>query len=891
MQLGALADLVGATVTAQAVAPGGPTMFVGERGSRRVALEEYLGWLTVLEAAFPSREELAQRLRLLYYPTRYSDLLVTNVDLAALPAGSTAEVRDAWEALLHAGYVLVPVGAERLAVRITPLWAALDATPRWASMETVLSWQGLSTVGYLTWQGELCRVVDEWLLRRLRNPTQPQDETAANVPAGMADWLTRAVAQQAPREDLRGAIDALLLADWARREPATPVSALLARYYAFGPAAPGQPSAATRLDALISTDPSARQLQITRTEPSVRLLVTSGLTVWAMYYQRDRRGSHLDRFLGASPAERRPWFNVAVGALADLTVATLMHADQWRLPTWPAQPDPLYGGYDLGPGDDDTSLTYGGTVRAADPGGHVARLVADLTTAETAAPAGLGFDGVLTDPNTRFGERLALLVREFQIEASQRWMWGRTAAGVWGRHPAYRRYRGRITGIVDWETRRSLQLWLSRPDFATANATDPPTELAAAGLSQVGNGLRVFSADPADHTTNATGNWWWWDDEQSGGPRVYARDRLQRRAVPVVDQLAADPEVVALGGWTNNPFAPPPGGPVLVHDRGTWQTALLRMDRLEALNQFLSTVHPFRHDAESTYAVVYAMSAPEISGCLDSYTGWDVARMSFGLCHWTLRLEQLPVIRGELASLLAWHRDNYPASYRDDFASWGVDVDPFAALPVVAPGKVVGPVKVWGASRDLPYASAGIPGGSVELLEWFRSWRSVFRILGALRGSDDLLRSVWRLARRRLRLVLAEPWSADPARNTDITDPAGDPATFGEVVNSEAGAAALLRWHINQPGRVFPPGAVESTVQDAVRHAAAAAGFALPRPAAMLAASDPFAAALATALADPARPAAGTVNAAGAVNATIPDLANRKPSQLAASFRLWSVGT
>jgi hypothetical protein len=86
-------------------------------------------------------------MRLLYYPVRFNDLLKTNTDLASLPVGGAADVRAAWEQLLHAGYVVVSVPGTEYTVRIATLWPALDAVPRWASLDTVLSWQAMSMLG------------------------------------------------------------------------------------------------------------------------------------------------------------------------------------------------------------------------------------------------------------------------------------------------------------------------------------------------------------------------------------------------------------------------------------------------------------------------------------------------------------------------------------------------------------------------------------------------------------------------------------------------------------------------------------------------------------------------------------------------------------------------
>jgi hypothetical protein len=174
-------------------------------------------------------------------------------------------------------------------------------------------------------------------------------------------------------------------------------------------------------------------------------------------------------------------------------------------------------------------------------------------------------------------------------------------------------------------------------------------------------------------------------------------------------------------------------------------------------------------------------------------------------------------------------------------------------------------------------------------MDWMRSWRAIFRLLWLLRTDTNLMLAMWGLARWRIQRVLAGRWSPNPAINTDIVGPAGGPATYGEILTSEAAIAALMRFHINRPDRLFPPGTVETTVQDAIRDAALAAGVALPTPAAALSADPAFAAAVVPELTGPARDPTGTVAALRAVNAVVPDL-GRRVNIAAGSFQFWAVG-
>ncbi|MFD3504235.1 hypothetical protein [Streptomyces sp. NPDC058678] len=889
----------------QALAPGGiPNVFAGEPGTRQVPLEEYVQWLEVLENAFPVRADLVERFTLMYHPSRFSRILRLDPSRRVPPMGLSPRQVDAWTSLLHTGYVEVPGPGRRQAVRMTAVWPAL-CVPRWVSIGSVLYWHGISLPGYTTWVGALQDVVGEWLRRRRLDATKPEDETDANLAADAGLWLQRALSRFLPREDLRGAIDAVVLSVWAERDPSLSLGNMMRIYYGLtpGPHPPDTPQADRRLDLFASSEPMLLWNGTSRTADSLNgILSASQLAAWALAETRDPA---ITPFVYDGP-HLRPWFGAAMKVVSEALVAVLLHAgdEQRTLPSWPARPDSLYGGWDLRRGDNDATLTYAGQARPGDPGGHVARLVADLCNSDIAVPPGLGFTGRRDDVDTVFGGHLALLVREFQIEASQPWVRARSAMG-WTRQPAFRRYRGRITGHLDRDTRHTLQLWLNRPDFPVSNRTDPLPELeAACGQLQLANGLTVFHASPGNHTQQVEDDLWWWDDVADSGPRVYARDHLRRADIPAAEVLRGDPEVVTLGSWTDNPLyqpggpqPPPPnaqprGGGLLLPARGSWASKVFSVaELLGAGAPFPPPGDPLRAEAESTFIVVYAMTHPESLGRLDVYNAWDRARMSLGLCHWTQGAAMLPTVRGELGALFALYKDRYPGEFAARLGSWGLDVDTFAVAAPGAPGIRNAPLQVWGLSEDVPEPSRPIPGVEVELREWLRSWRSIFRLLWLLRTDSAMLLAQWGLARWRIQGALAGRWSPDPAINTDIVDAAGAPATYGQILTSEAAVAAFMRYHINKPARVFPNNA-ENVVQGAIRAAAATAGVGLPTLAAALAANPAFAAAVVTTLIDPARddpPPQDTIKATEAVNTVVPDF-GRRPSRVAGSFQFWTTG-
>ncbi|MFI6742896.1 hypothetical protein ACIBI9_59250 [Nonomuraea sp. NPDC050451] len=198
-------------------------------------------------------------------------------------------------------------------------------------------------------------------------------------------------------------------------------------------------------------------------------------------------------------------------------------------------------------------------------------------------------------------------------------------------------------------------------------------------------------------------------------------------------------------------------------------------------------------------------------------------------------------------------------------------MQPFAALVGGVRGIREGSLRVWGLSAGVPQTSVAIPKAEVQLVEWLWSWRSIFRILAALRGDKDFLYAAWALSRWRVREVLAGRWSNKPVHNTDIVGAPGAPATFGQILTSEAAVAALMRWHINMPGRIYPPKQAEGVVQGAIREAADHAGVPTPTTAAALVASPIFADAVVAILADPNNDP-GTIRADAAVAANVPGL-------------------
>ncbi|MFI6742894.1 hypothetical protein ACIBI9_59240 [Nonomuraea sp. NPDC050451] len=201
-------------------------------------------------------------------------------------------------------------------------------------------WNGLSLVAHVSWLGGVRDVVLEWLRRRRVDPTPLASETAANRPADAAEWLHRAIRQRLPREDLRGLLDAVVLAAWMADDPALALSERLQRYYGLqlGPHLPGTPEVGARLDHFVAAEPMLWN-GVTRTAASLGAEITaSALSGWALWNVHD---AALTPYV-TDGTRLRPWYAAALTDLAAALVTVLLHAgaEQRTLPSWPAEPDP-----------------------------------------------------------------------------------------------------------------------------------------------------------------------------------------------------------------------------------------------------------------------------------------------------------------------------------------------------------------------------------------------------------------------------------------------------------------------------------------------------------------------------------------------------------------------
>jgi hypothetical protein len=229
-------------------------------------------------------------------------------------------------------------------------------------------------------------------------------------------------------------------------------------------------------------------------------------------------------------------------------------------------------------------------------------------------------------------------------------------------------------------------------------------------------------------------------------------------------------------------------------------------------------------DKRSTYRVIRAVSEAECVGYFDSVNAYDPGVISVGPCHWTFALGQSGGIAaaGELAGFVAYYRKKDPEEFRKFFTRFGLDVN-----------------HEWGEDGAKLYSSQlrtysncwwtrPIEDGSTTPMpqtlaevNYYRSWHWFYRWVMAGRTMPAYCKAMYDFARIRLRDLLSTPFADEtdlPKHSTD-QERVTRPATLGEVFSSEAATALLLRWHINQPGRVLRKGLASSRIRQVIEKA------------------------------------------------------------------------
>ena len=330
-------------------------------------------------------------------------------------------------------------------------------------------------------------------------------------------------------------------------------------------------------------------------------------------------------------------------------------------------------------------------------------------------------------------------------------------------------YTGRISGVVNEETRNAIEYWLEN-DYRC------PVVIEAWNRT---NGVR---------STLYQSNIWKYNDMTSTAPRIYFRDFTNTYTYPASkpqSQYHVVSEYVSYLSWSGGRSLPP---------RHTWTEAEMLPSKLISTNITLQNFSIQTEAIKSTYRVIRAVSEVECIGFFDALNSYDNAFMSLGPCHWTLGIVDSStsvVSNGELGGFLAYMRENKADAYNLAVGTFGLI-----------------PNKDWGADGGSLYSTS-----SRKYTSWYRveaegndnytdvpknesegnflkSWHWYFRYSMAGRTIEGWQQGMWDMARIRLRDILDTEWSS-----TDTTK-------IGEIFTSERAVAIILRWHIRYPAHM-----------------------------------------------------------------------------------------
>ncbi|WP_066953303.1 peptidoglycan-binding domain-containing protein [Streptomyces lushanensis] len=824
-----------------------------------------------------------QRLRLLYYGQRvgnslFDRVLDTDPRLRDSPMTTDRYPQDLLDQLFRTGPVLVG-GRDRSPVDVSHIWVLADR--RLNGLSTLSHVAGLflaDVTGLLSWMGDLASWWIAFNDRRIKarlaavaagrpvtDPvfTEPMDE--ASLEAGPRAWLAEGAAR-CDIDDLLGDIDAMVLMPEfgrLRRDTSTPIADLLAAYYGLNdrPDDRAHPHVDNRFHLFVQrASPEIPHEPVDKDNPTsgvrlapdagdrIRSLLKSAIGSTLLTVRLSKSSHHatarrafpeIDPLVvpptapfpgGDLPSQLQaqlyhelasPWGAAMLTAISERLTAFLTTGLEgeggWRIGDWPTEPSPLHrwGGAELAIGAVDPAAPGGET---SGPG-PVRRLQLDLDA--------LGF--TTGTPDGSFGPRTAVALREFQIEAQSPRMYvpvRPAPAEGYEVVPADRRHFGPVNGVLDEQTAAVLSIWVDLAKVDEPALTRPLNPLRVKAYRHSSAGLGEVVHDDV----------WRYDDVQDQSLLVCATDSMRRHWHDAVESGGPVPvefgptgeQPLALGQWTSSGS----GGPVLLPSKDyptLWPSA--KVTAVRCADPDRPPLPPGLPVEPSQYRAVAAIAHVEVYSNFDVHNCWDVARFSIGLCHWTLAADAA----GELPALLGYYKHLYPEDYHRTIGRFGIE--PAEPWPwpqdsgASAQAKFTGRLRMHGLHDALGVVRPGralvfMPseGGTADpdryLLDWFRSWRGLFRFTMALRGSAYFRHAQYRFTLLRLETLLGRAFQteAGPADAGPFRDD-GTVADFGEVFTSERAVTALLRWHVNRPGKVVSGSGAVSVVRDAFREA------------------------------------------------------------------------
>lgn len=344
-------------------------------------------------------------------------------------------------------------------------------------------------------------------------------------------------------------------------------------------------------------------------------------------------------------------------------------------------------------------------------------------------------------------------------------------------------YTGPVSGVANAATQRAIQYWL-------ANRLRCPVVVEA------------WTVQRGQRTALQGQNLWLHDEFTSSAPRMYVRD--------FSGYYGPDPgDLVVLGDWVTYQTW---NGPRSVPPNTTRAEGEITPERL--IGAPLARLTPAQR---STFKVIRAVLEVECYGFFDSVNAYDNAFVSLGPCHWTLGIVgEDEVANGELAGFLAYLRQYAPPAAERALEFFGVRADRDWGTGAQATGRALFDRS---SRKYLGWVSVQREDGGYARLtqteaegDYFKTWHWFYRWVMAGRTVPGFQRSMWPMARIRLRDIRSTPLGVGPTN-----------ATIGSVFSSERAMALLLRWHIRLPGFVIHRGRATTRIRDAFTRAAAAA--------------------------------------------------------------------
>ncbi|WP_173035691.1 peptidoglycan-binding protein [Phytohabitans flavus] len=826
--------------------PEGPICLAREYKAYRPDLPTYSRWVEEVERRIADTDELVQRLRLLHYGRAAGNVLFDIVlDSKLNRMGAPMTLAHAGQATLDGligtgkltTFVTDSAGTWRPPVDISHLWVLADYVRNGLGAGGYALAATADPVGALSWTGDLASwwssYNDQRLTARAAAVEAGQEWQEPTDPAALAtplQWLHRSTTWRCGVDDLFGDMDAIALMG-ALAEPgqgATPVTDLLRVYYGPSPvqvgrallhadnrfhlfvrhAQPAIPHTVDEETGVVTVD-RAEALPVIRGH--IRDVAMAILRITRLRIAGRERGiiglldqtGNVLRGLRVEASVREdvdgPWGAAMLDEVAARFTDFLLNGlagEGWDVGAWPQDASPLepYGGFLLQYGDSDAARRYGGK------NGAVPAVMQYVRTLQEHLEE-LGFTSGVT-PDGQFGASTAMALRELQIEAQQSRVWQEKGAPVPGMavETAARRFRGYVNGCLDPETAATIAEW-RRP---------------AGGLRNLCP-VRVYTRRVNDGVPGAVVHTdvWRWDQVKETNVRFYAADGLARYPIPRQRIVDGDPTVAVVGAFSEAETTGPNLGKV-----HSWPEAAITTRTLVPAGLLPAPpADPAGLPIGSTYRVVRAIAHVECQGNFDIINAYDRGRVSIGVCHWALMTTGI----GEYAALLAYYAHIDPEAYQRDFGRYGIlpekpwDPATWTADGAGAQAKYAGRLAFYGLrdgtgrlhpAEPLPLGAKKVEDiADAYLIDYLRGWHALHRLAMGLRTNESMWRLMWTFTLFRLRALLARPFHSGPAAGPGpvVPDGAGGQrvATFGEVFTSERAVTALLRWHVNRPGRVL----------------------------------------------------------------------------------------